>query len=76
MGEPAVGAAADVLYIGGTPRRRLAAGVPGAKGSAAAREALTAALRTESDASVKQAIQSALAGLGKRPAPAEIRQLA
>ena len=73
MGEPAVGAVADVLYVGGTLRRRLAAGVLGAIGSATARDALTLALRTESDASVKQAIQSALAGLGKRPAPAEIR---
>jgi len=73
MGEPAVEAVADVLYVGGPLRRRLAAGVLGAIGSVAAREALTEALRTESDASVKQAIQAALAGLGKRPAPAEIR---
>ncbi len=73
MGEPAVGAVADVLYVGGTPRRRLAASVLGAIGNAAARDALTAALKTESDASVRQAIQSALVGLGKRPAPAEFR---
>jgi len=72
-GEPAVGAVADVLHVGGPPRRLLAAGVLSAIGGAAARDVLTAALKTESDARVRQAIQTGLKRLGQRPPPAELR---
>jgi HEAT repeat protein len=63
----------DVLHVGGTTRRRLAAEVLGAIGGAAARDALTAALTSASDANVKRAIQTALGQLGQRPPRAEIR---
>jgi hypothetical protein len=73
LGEAAVPAVTEVLQLGGPPRRRLAAQVLGAIGSNAARDALSTALTTESDAGVRQAIQTALRRLGQRPPPAEIR---
>jgi len=73
LGEPAVPAASDVLQVGGPSRRLLAAEVLGAIGSPAARDALTMALQTESDTSVRQRIQTALSRLGQRPPSAEIR---
>ena len=72
-GEPAVPAVNDVLKVGGPIRRRLAAQVLGAIGGAAARDALSAALKQESDPAVKRAIETALSRLGQRPLPAEIR---
>ena len=73
LGEPAVPAASDVLQVGGPSRRLLAAEVLGAIGSPAARDALTMALQTESDTSVRQRIQTARSRLGQRPPSAEIR---
>jgi HEAT repeat protein len=73
LGERAVPDLRDVLRVAGPTRRRLAAEVLGAIGGVAARDALTAAFKWESDAGVKRAIQTALSQLGQRPAPVEIR---
>jgi hypothetical protein len=72
-GEPAVPVMTDVLKVGGSVRRRLAAVVLGAVGGAAARGALSAALKAEPDGDVKRAIQTALSQLGRRPPAADIR---
>jgi len=60
LGEPAVPEIIDVLKVGGPVRRRLAADVLGAIGGEQARTALVAASRSETDSSVRQAIQAAL----------------
>jgi HEAT repeat protein len=62
-GEAVVPAVGDVLKVGGPARRRLAAQVLGAIGGAAARAALTAALKQESDPGVRLAIETALSRL-------------
>jgi hypothetical protein len=66
-GEPVVPAVSDVLEVGGTTRRRLAAQVLGAIGGTAARAALTAALKQESDPSVTRAIETALTRSARGP---------
>ena len=73
LGEPAVQAVSDVLQVGGPSHRLLAAEVLGAIGSPTARDALTMALKTESVASVRQGIQTALSRFGQRPPSVEIR---
>ena len=73
LGEPAVQAVSDVLQVGGPSRRLIAAEMLGAIGSPTARDALTVALKTESDASVRQGIQTALSRFGQRPPSVEVR---
>jgi hypothetical protein len=68
-----VPAVAEVLKVAGPTRRRLAASVLGAIGNADAAEALRAALLSESDSTVRPAIQHALDHLGERPGRAIIR---
>jgi len=72
-GDAVADAVADVLKVGGPVRRRLAAQVLGGIGGAVARHALAAALTSESDVTVKRAIQDALAHVGQHGAPSEIR---
>ena len=72
-GEVVTGAVIDVLKVGGPARRRLAAQVLAAIGSPVARDALGAALKTESDVNVRRAIEEALAHFGQRTPTAEIR---
>jgi hypothetical protein len=72
-GEQAVQSVAEVLKVAGPARRRLAAFVLGAIGNTDSAEALREALRSESDPTVRQAIQHALDHFGERPAPAPIR---
>ncbi len=72
-GDAVTAAMIDVLKVGGSARRRLAAQVLSAIGSAAGREALNAAVKIESDVRVRRAIDDALAHFGERPSPAEVR---